>query len=137
MPAEGGGLFFDTNVLLYLISGDLPKARQLDVHLLQGGMISVQVLNELTNVARRKYGLHTSQIRPFLMTLREALVVLPLSLEVHETGLGIIERYGLSTYDAMVVAAALHGNCGTVLNEDMQDGMSIYGKLRILNPFRA
>ena len=71
------------------------------------------------------------------MTLREALVVLPLSLEVHETGLGIIERYGLSTYDAMVVAAALHGNCGTVLSEDMQDGMSIYGKLRILNPFRA
>jgi predicted nucleic acid-binding protein len=137
MPAEGGGLFFDTNVLLYLISGDLPKSRQLDVHLLQGGMISVQVLNELTNVARRKYGLHISQIHPFLMTLREALVVLPLSLEVHETGLEIIERYGLSTYDAMIVAAALHGNCGTVLSEDMQDGMSIYGKLRILNPFRA
>ena len=47
----------------------------------------------------------------------------------------MIERYGLSTYDAMIVAAALEGGCETLLSEDMQDGLSIFGELRIKNPF--
>jgi predicted nucleic acid-binding protein len=47
------GSFIDTNVLVYLASGDL-KADQAEKIINAGGTISVQVLNELTNVARRK-----------------------------------------------------------------------------------
>lgn len=46
--------FFDTNVLLYLVAGDAAKADRVERALSRGGVISVQVLNEFTNVARRK-----------------------------------------------------------------------------------
>jgi predicted nucleic acid-binding protein len=48
------GSFFDTNVLVYLLSGDAGKADVVEEALSQGGIISVQVLNELANVTRRK-----------------------------------------------------------------------------------
>jgi predicted nucleic acid-binding protein len=48
------GSFFDTNVLLYLASGDPAKADRAEKPIGAGGPISMQVLNEITNVARRK-----------------------------------------------------------------------------------
>jgi predicted nucleic acid-binding protein len=47
------GSFFDTNVLIYLAAGDQAKADRAEATVAMGGAISVQVLNELTNVARR------------------------------------------------------------------------------------
>lgn len=47
--------FFDTNVLLYLLSADEPKASMSTAVLASGGVISVQVLNEFALVARRKH----------------------------------------------------------------------------------
>ena len=44
-------------------------------------------------------------------------------------------RYGLSVYDAMMVAAALLAGCATLWSEDMQDGLPVEGRLRIVNPF--
>ena len=52
-------------------------------------------------------------------------------------GSTLAERYRLSIYDAMIAAAALHADCDTLWSEDMQDGMTIEGRLRIANPFRA
>ena len=46
------------------------------------------------------------------------------------------ERYGLSVYDAMIVAAALLGACKTLYSEDMQDGFLIDRYLSIRNPFQ-
>lgn len=48
------GSFFDTNVLVYIASGDAAKAAVAEAIIGQGGVVSVQVLNEVTNVARRK-----------------------------------------------------------------------------------
>jgi predicted nucleic acid-binding protein len=65
------------------------------------------------------------------------LSIHPINLEIHETGLDLAERYGLSTYDALIVASALHIDCDTLWSEDMQEGMTIEKRLRIANPFRA
>jgi predicted nucleic acid-binding protein len=65
------------------------------------------------------------------------LTVHPLTVEIHETGLGLAERYSLSTYDAMIVASALHAGCDTLWSEDMQHGMSLDEGLRIMNPFHV
>lgn len=51
------GSFFDTNVLIYLCSGDPGKADRAESLIGAGGTISVQVLNEVTNVARRSMGM--------------------------------------------------------------------------------
>lgn len=61
----------------------------------------------------------------------------PITIETHHTGLALAERHGLSTYDAMIAAAALHAGCDRLWSEDMQHGMVFDEGLRIVNPFRA
>jgi predicted nucleic acid-binding protein len=130
------GSFFDTNVLLYVVSGDTAKADRAEMRLAEGGTISVQVLNEITNVARRKMGLSWRETHAFLTAVRGLLLVQPDTLDVHEVGLEISEGYGLSIYDAMIAAAALRAGCDTLWSEDLQDGMVLEGRLRIVDPFR-
>ena len=131
------GNFFDTNVLLYIASGDPAKADWAEELIGAGGTISVQMLNEVTNVARRKMGTSWTETRTFLSMLRNLLPVQPLTIEIHETGLALAERYGLSSWDAMIAASALHADCDTLWSEDMQDGNVLDNQLRIVNPFRA
>ncbi|MGH8489664.1 MAG: PIN domain-containing protein, partial [Gammaproteobacteria bacterium] len=54
--------FYDTNVVLYLLSSDPVKADRAEVLLTAGGRISVQVLNEFAAVATRKLGLSWAEI---------------------------------------------------------------------------
>ncbi|TIS57043.1 MAG: PIN domain-containing protein [Mesorhizobium sp.] len=129
--------FFDTNVLVYVASGDTAKADRAEAAIAAGGAISVQVLNELANVARRKMQMSWADTHALLTTLRGLLTVHPLTLETHETGLRLAERYGLSTYDAMIASAAIHAGCDTLWSEDMQHGMALDEGLRIVNPFRV
>jgi predicted nucleic acid-binding protein len=129
------GSFFDTNVIAYLMSGDQAKADRAEKLIESGGTISVQVLNELANVARRKTALSWSELRRFLATICSLVDVRPLTRELHEEGLALAERYGLSIYDAMIVAAALSAECETLWSEDMHHGLMVERRLRIINPF--
>ena len=130
------GSFIDTNVLVYVASGDPVKAEQAEKVIADGGTISVQVLNELANVARRKMRMTWSETHALLSIIRALLPVQPISVEIHETGLALAERYSLSIYDAMIAASALHAECDTLWSEDMHDGVVIQDRLRIANPFR-
>ncbi|MBW8745693.1 MAG: PIN domain-containing protein [Sphingomonas sp.] len=129
------GSFLDTNVLIYLATGDTAKADRAEALLAGGVTISVQVLNETANVLRRKAGLSWDEIHAFLETVRTLAVVQPLTIETHDQGLRISERYRLSLYDGMIVAAALLAGCDQLWSEDMQDGLVIEETLRIRNPF--
>ena len=131
------GSFFDTNVLVYIASGDPVKADRAEAIIGDGGVISVQVLNELTNVARRKMRMAWPDTHAFLSMLRGLLTVQPITVETHETGLALAERYNLSTYDAMIAASALYADCDTLWSEDLQHGMALGERLRVINPFRA
>jgi predicted nucleic acid-binding protein len=128
--------FFDTNVLAYLASQDSAKADRAEAMLHDGGAISVQVLNEIANVARRKMRMSWQETRRFLESLRGLLVVHPVTVETHELGLVLAERYNLAIYDAFIAASALLAECDRLWSEDMQDGLAIERKLRIVNPFR-
>lgn len=131
------GSFFDTNVLVYVVSSDTAKADRAEAAIAGGGDISVQVLNELANVARRKMRMSWAETNTLLDTLRSLLTVHPLTLDVHEAGLELAERYELSIYDAMIAASALLAGCDTLWSEDMQDGLVLEEGLRIINPFRV
>jgi predicted nucleic acid-binding protein len=128
--------FFDTNVLLYVASDDIAKANRAETLIGEGGTISVQVLNEVANVARRKMRLSWAETRTMLAIFRNLLPVRPMTVDIHEAGLALAECYGLSVYDAMIAAAALDAGCDTLWSEDMQDGMVLEGRMRIINPFR-
>jgi predicted nucleic acid-binding protein len=129
------GSFFDTNVLLYIASRDAMKADRAEAIIARGGAISVQLLNELANVARRKMRMTWTDTHALLAALRGLLTVHPVTVETHEKGLALAERYGLSVYDAMIAASALHADCDILWSEDMQHGMALKEGLRIANPF--
>jgi len=129
------GKFFDSNVLIYLASSDPAKAEVVENLIRDGGSISVQVLNEVANVARRKMRLSWIKTHEFLSLLRVLLPVYPVTIDIHDTGLALAERYSLSIYDAMIAASALHADCDVLWSEDMQDGMLLGDRLRISNPF--
>ena len=96
----------------------------------------MQVLNEAANFARRKMAMDWRETRQFLASLRDLLVVAPLTAETHALGLDFAERYTLSIYDAMIAAAATLAGCALLWSRDMQDGMRIGDKLRVANPFK-
>lgn len=127
--------FFDTNVLLYLLSADGNKADRAEAALAAGGIVSVQVLNEFASVASRKLGMPIPEIREVLAAIRAVCRVVPVGEETHDLGLQVAERYGLSVYDSMIVASALLAGCKSLLTEDMQDGQAFDGRLKIHNPF--
>ena len=129
--------FIDSNVILYLLSTDTKKAEAAEAILLTGGLISVQVLNEIANVAVRKLGMSWTEINQFLAPLRSLCTVEPLTVETHDRGREVAERYGLSVYDSMIVAAALLAECTVLHSEDMQDGLLVDKQLRIANPFES
>jgi len=135
--ARSTDAFFDTNVVLYLLSADAARADRAEELLARGGTISVQVLNELVAVARRKLRMPWQAIADVTAVLRSVCAVVPLTLETHDRGVAIAGETGLSLYDSMIVAAALGAGASLLYSEDMQDGRVIDGRLTIRNPFRA
>jgi predicted nucleic acid-binding protein len=130
------GSFFDTNILLYTTSSDAAKADRAEQLIALGGTISVQVLNEIANVARRKMRFSWQRTHLLLSEVRQLLSVVPVTLGLHEAGLALAERYRLSVYDGMIAAAALDSGCDTLWSEDMHDGLVIDGRLTVVDPFR-
>lgn len=134
MPAKH---FLDTNVLIYAIAKNDPRAVKAE-SLLDGGKISVQSLNEFAAVARRRLGLSWKEINELvelICTLCPDPV--PTSLSTHKVALEIAARYGYGICDALIAAAALEAGCSVLYSEDFQNGQVISRQLTIQNPFRA
>lgn len=132
---SGADPFFDTSVLLYLLSSDTDKADRIETLLSARGFVSVQVLNEFAVVALRKLKMPFSEVREILGTIRAVCAVEPLTLETHDRGLTVCERYRFSLYDSMLVAAALISGATILYSEDLQHGQVIDNQLRVSNPF--
>lgn len=127
--------FIDSNVVLYLLSSDAAKADRAEAVIGAGGVVSVQVLNEVASVMRRKLGMSWQEVDEVLTLLRALCPPQALTPETYDCGRHLAERYGLSVYDAMIAAAALLAGCDTLYSEDMQDGLLVDKRLRIRNPF--
>ena len=129
-----GRVFFDTNVLLYLLSADERKADRAEALLAEGGVVSVQVLNEAASVCRRKLKLPWPEVRELLDAVKACCEVMPLALDTHQRALDLAERYQLSLYDALICAAAQNADVAVLYTEDLQDGL-VLGGLKVCNPF--
>jgi predicted nucleic acid-binding protein len=134
MPAKD---FLDTNVLIYAVAKNDPRAAKAEALLASGGIVSIQSLNEFVSVARRKLGMPWKEVKEFL----NLICILcpgpvPILLATHKVAVAIAEKYGYGIYDALVTAAALEAGCKTLYSEDLQDGQIINRQLTIRNPFR-
>ena len=127
--------FIDTNILVYLLSADTAKANRAEHIVRQGGVVSVQVLNELAHVCVRKLKMSWEETQEVLNTVRSLSRIEPLTIDTHEKGLHLTQRYGFSLYDGMIVSAARLAGCEILYSEDMQHGLVVEQRLRIENPF--
>jgi predicted nucleic acid-binding protein len=128
--------FFDTNILVYIDTrmwrrpNGPSRGRYPQRHQRSGAQREA-------NVARRKMLMSCADTHALPTMLRGLLTVHPLTVEIHKTGLGLAERYGLSTRDAMIAASALDAGCDTLWSEDIKHGMMLGDRLRIVNLFRV
>ena len=127
--------FLDSNILIYAYSDD-PRMHVAQAICSQPYIISVQSLNEFANVTHRKMRYGWDRIMPCLNSIVDlAERVLPLTVEIHNHGVVLAERFRLQVYDAMVLAAALGAGCDTLYSEDLQHGLVIEDLLTVRNPF--
>ena len=133
-----GKVFFDTNVLVYTIGQHDARTPAAEALLADGGVISVQVLNELASVAHRKLQMPWPEVTEALDAIR-ILCPSPLSLTaaMHDDALRLAAQHGFHIYDALIVAAALEADCATLFTEDLQSGQVIDGRLTVHNPFKG
>jgi predicted nucleic acid-binding protein len=132
MPGER---FLDTNVLIYAFAAGDRRSARAEALLAEGGVIGVQVLNEFTNVLRRKLGWDWPQVDAALTVIGELTEpVRPLTVNIHAQAVQLARANSLSFYDALIVAAAADAGCSVLITEDLQHGRR-FGSVAIRNPF--
>jgi predicted nucleic acid-binding protein len=128
--------FFDTNVLVYAFANDEAKRSRAQQILAEGGVISVQVVNEFANVLHKKQRQEWPRIEAALAVVENWFeIARPLTIDTHHAALALARDHGLSLYDALIVAAALETGCAKLYSEDFQHGRR-FGELAIVDPFK-
>ncbi len=131
--------FVDTNVFVYRRHAEAgakqARAAAVVEHLWRqgSGRTSLQVLQEYYDVATRKLRLPPEEIRRSVRRLFAWNPVVP-DLELFQHAWLLQDRYRLSFWDSLVVAAAQAADCTYLLTEDLQDGQDLDGLL-IMDPF--
>ncbi len=136
-------VFVDTNVLLYSRDSSEPEKQPLASTRLdelwedRTGRLSVQVLNEYFVNATRKLdpGLSPEEAWEDIEAL-SAWEPLKLDMAILSRAFAVQQRYRLSWWDSLIVAAAEASGCSRILSEDLSDGASYFG-IVVENPFRG
>ncbi len=127
--------FFVTNILIYAFAAGNRRSERAEALLAEGGVIGAQVLNEFTNVARRKLVWDWPQIDAALEVITELTgPARPLTADIRAQAVKLARVSALSFYDALVIAAAADAGCRVLITEDMQHGRK-FDALTVENPF--
>ena len=139
MNSMTADVFIDTNVLVYAHDLNAGEKHEKAKKLLTGlwyskplPWISVQVLQELLVTLRRK-GLPLSTARETVEAYTRWRVV-ENDLDLFRSGMAEMERWQLSFWDGLILAAARRTRVATLLSEDLSKEQD-YGGIRIKNPF--
>lgn len=130
--------FIDTNLWLYAFieSKDLTKSTVARKLISDSNIaVSVQVINEVCFNLIRKAKFSNEQIEKLIDSFFSNYLVIALDREILVTATQLRKHYSFSFWDSMIVAAALRANAKLLYSEDMQDGLIVEKKLRIVNPF--
>lgn len=133
--------FVDSNILAYARDPRYPSRQQVAQEWMRKlwdektGVLSTQVIKEFYSVVTRKFQpavprqLAQAEIRE-LMTWR----LIETDQTIFETAWSIEARGHCSWWDALIIAAAKHGGCGTILSEDLASHLMPVG-ITYINPF--
>src|SRR5439155_25037887 len=132
-------VFVDTNVLIYALDeGDPQKLRaarawRKELWKSRRGRLSFQVLQEFYAKVLQRWPIARNDARA---EVRDLMAWDPVAVDagVLELGWKIQDRYHLSFWDALIVAAAKSAGCRYLLTEDLQHGQQLDG-VTVLSPF--
>jgi len=139
-------VFLDTNIFIYALTqpknkDDIQK-RERAINLLEKLInqsyifVSVQIINELHINMVKKFKIDDSLT--FKIIEDNILAIASVESLNHQTytiAFEIRQEYNISYWDSLVVASALESSCDLLYSEDMQDGLIIKDRLKIINPF--
>jgi predicted nucleic acid-binding protein len=131
-------VFIDTNVLIYAYSETEPDKKATTLNILENYHIvfSIQVINEFIWVMNKKYKIDFKILQALLDRFWEKFEVTLLQKTSIDQALSIAQRYKYSYWDSLILSSALENGCKVLYTEDMQDGQTIDGTLKIENPFK-
>src|SRR5271170_7744106 len=125
-------VFVDTNVLIYAVDEADPKKHAAariwrdELWRTGRGRISFQVLQEFYAKVAQKWPSAREQAR---VEVRDLLAWQPVTIDAAllELSWRIQDRFQLSFWDALIVAAAKSASCRYLLSEDFQPGQDFDG----------
>ena len=134
-------VFVDTNVFIYSLDkanpGKHESARMWKAEPWKSrlGRISFQVLQEFYARATQKWPALRLEVRA---ELRDLLAWQPVAVdeEILDLAWNTQDRYQLSFWDSLIVAAAKAASCRYLLTEDFQEGQDL-DSVVVVNPFRS
>lgn len=140
---DNQSVFVDTNVLFYAVDRDSAAKHERAVDLIDRlfesgrGVLSIQVLQELSvNLWKQLSVEHPRRvINSILDPLFTWDVISPGRGDVLEAN-RIVDEYGFSFWDSMIVQTARTGGCRWLLSEDLQHGQSVGESLTVEDPFQ-
>ncbi|MBF0377361.1 MAG: PIN domain-containing protein [Desulfamplus sp.] len=137
-------IFIDTNIWIYAFLGnEQDNSKQLKTLALfeeipteSKVIISIQVVNEFHWILTRKYKISEELINEKVIKGIVAFAnIVPLDFQTYQDALRVRSKYTISFWDSLIIASALDNRCNILYSEDMQHGMVIDHRLKILNPF--
>jgi predicted nucleic acid-binding protein len=132
--------FVDTNVWLYaFIEGEDPQKTVCAKALLETSpavVVSTQVINEVCVNLLKKTQFSEQQIQQLIEAFYAKYVVVEVSKAILLKASVLREHYALSFWDSTIVSSALSAEAAVLYSEDMQDGLVVENRMRILNPFK-
>ncbi len=136
--------FLDTNIFVYSFDRTAAAKNRRATQLIREavstrkGIVSYQVVQEFFNLALRRFAepMSVPEAEQYLGAVFRPLLAVQSSLALVSEALRLTDRYRLSWYDSLIVAAAIEGGCGVLYSEDLQHGHR-FGQLKVENPFVA
>jgi len=133
-----GNVFLDSNILIYGYSVTEKDKQKIVLKLMESAdtVVSTQVIQELSNVFRKKFSLHWSNILAAITEIEQNHFILQNNLATIRKAIEVAEKYQYSFYDSLIVASAIEANCDILYSEDLHHNQIAERKLRIINPFK-
>lgn len=128
-------IFVDTNVPLYALDTESTKQKAALAIMRGNPVISVQVVNEFISVVTKKTTLSRREINQLAGVMLRRCEVIAIDSALVNAAIALGEKFKLSHWDSLIVAAALQAECDVLYTEDLHNGQVIYSQLTIINPF--
>lgn len=131
--------FIDTNIWLYafIAAGDEAKQLAAKSTIQQPDVvISTQVINEVCVNLLKQVSLSEEEIQALISAFYEKYTVVDVDRATLLKASELRAQYSLSYWDSLIVANALILDCEVLYSEDMQDGLQVEKRLKIVNPLK-